>query len=406
MGMTTVVWGVVCIVLYVSSLIDVPRLVGLGPVSGLGMLTLFYNCWAWLLWWLAPIFNRRLLSATCCLGLYFAWGCLSLAWCPAVLVGLQNLAVISAFLGIMLLCARESRRSRWFRSDVQKALVRSTGVSTALYCFGLATADFGSASLLGSRAFALFALLGLAYLLGAWRYGSRRCLLWAVLITALIGFGLSRMAFVIALILFPLAQRPSRGMREFARVSSWLVLVVAVGYCAITYIEPLHERFFSGDMSLDIGGITLNASGRTTFWKATMDSYWRSWLWGNGAGSSQVLMQNTFVSIDHPHSDYVRILHDCGLIGLILWLLGMGALLWHVRRAWVRADRLNSRDAALHLSAFLILVVVICAMLSDNAMVYIYLMGPAGAFVGTSLGARPLGTHAGRNRDSHAIVRA
>ena len=369
MGMTTVAWGIVCIVMYLSSLIDVPRLVGLGPVSGLGMLTVFYNCWTWLLWCLAPALTRRVLSATFFLGLYLAWGCLSLAWCPAVLVGCQNLAVIGAFLGSMLLCARESRRSHWFRNGVQKALMWSTVVSTALYCFGLATEGFGATSFLGSRAFGLFALLGLAYFLSSWRYGSKRCLLWAVLITALIGFGLSRMAFVVALALFPLAQRPARGIREFVRISAWLVLVIAVGYCAIAYIEPLHARFFSGDMSLNLGGLTLNASGRTAFWKTTMDSYWHSWLQGNGAGSSEVLMQATFVDIGHPHSDYLRILHDCGLVGLTLWLLAMSALLWHVRRAWVRADRLNSNDAALHLTAFLILVAVSCAMLSDNAMV-------------------------------------
>lgn len=388
MEMTTVAWGIVCIVMYLSSLIDVPRLVGLGPVSGLGMLTLFYNCWAWLLWCLAPALSRPVLSATFFLGLYLAWGFLSLAWCPAVLVGFQNLAVIGAFLGVMLLCARESRRSRWFRNGVQKALMWSTVASTALYCVGLATPDFGATEFLGSRAFGLFALLGLAYFLSSWRYGSKWCLLWAVLITALIGFGLSRMAFVVALVLFPLAQRPSRSVREFVRVSAWLALVIVIGYCAIAYIEPLHARFFSGDMSLDLGGLTINASGRTAFWRTAMDSYWNSWLRGNGAGSSQVLMRATFVDIDHPHSDYIRILHDGGLVGLTLWLLAIGALLRHVRRAWVRADRLNSNDAVLHLTAFLVLVAVSCAMLSDNAMVYIFLMGPAGALVGTSLGAR------------------
>jgi O-antigen ligase len=240
----------------------------------------------------------------------------------------------------------------------------------------------------GGRAFAPFALLGLAYLLSAWRYGAKRALLWAVVITVSIGFSLSRTAFVAALALFPLAQRPSKGVREVARVAIWFVLVVGAGYSAITYVEPLHDRFFSGDMSLEIGGVKFNASGRTVFWKATVNSYMESWLFGKGAGSSEVLIQTSFVDIEHPHNDYLRILHDYGLVGLVLWLSGMCALSWHVGRAWIRADKLNSREAPLHLSAFLVLVAISLMMTSDNAMVYIYIMGPAGALVGMSLGTK------------------
>jgi O-antigen ligase len=258
----------------------------------------------------------------------------------------------------------------------------------ALYAIGLVIAVFGAEPIVSGRAFALFALIGLAYLLSAWRYGAKRALLWAVVITVFIGFSLSRMAFVAALALFPLAQRPSKGARELARVAIWLVLVATVGYTAISYAEPLHDRFFSGDMSLEIGGVRFNASGRTVFWKATVNSYMESWLFGKGAGSSEVLVQTSFVDIDHPHNDYLRILHDYGLVGLVLWLSGMGALLWHVGRAWIRADRLNFSEAPLHLSAFLVLVAVSLVMTSDNPIVYIYIMGPAGALVGTSLGAK------------------
>jgi O-antigen ligase len=179
-----------------------------------------------------------------------------------------------------------------------------------------------------------------------------------------------------------------------------LSLVVTVGYFAITYVEPLNLRFFSGDMSLDLGGIRLNASGRTGFWRATVNSYMESWLLGKGAGSSEALMQTSFVDIGHPHNDYLRILHDCGLVGLVLWLSAMGTLFWRVVRAWFRADKLNSSEAALHLSAFLTLVVVSLTMTSDNTMVYIFMMAPAGALIGTSLGARRASPYARQSCDS------
>ena len=391
----------VSVMLYTCSLVDVPRFTGFGRVTGLGALTLFYNSCTWILWGLTPAITGRVLTATFALGPYLLWGCVSLAWSPAIVSGVQNLAVISAFWGALLLCARESGRSREFRNKVQRAFTRATTLATFLYCLGLVMVRFGFTPILSARGFALFALLGMACFLGAWRYDSKLALLWAVLLTALIGFSLSRMAFAVALALYPLAQRPSRGLREVARIIVWVSLVVTVGYFSITYAEPLHMRFFSGDMSLDLGGIRLNASGRTGFWRAMVNSYMESWLLGKGAGSSEALMQRSFVDIGHPHNDYLRILHDYGLVGLVLWLSAMGMLFWHVVRAWLRADKLNSSEAALHLSAFLILVVVSLTMTSDNTLIYIFMMAPAGALVGMSLGARrPRSYDAQQNRGS------
>lgn len=395
--MTQLTLAVVALIIYLSGLADVPRQLELGPFSGLGLLTAAYACVTWTLWALRPMVNRTLWRSTFLLGAFLAWGCVSLAWCPSISRGLQNLAVMAAFLGAVLICARESYQSRAFAARVPGYIRRSAVVTTVLYASGLACAFAGTdLSVVGARAFALFALLCVALLLSAWRYGQRGALFWAVAVTALMGLSLSRMAFLAALIMFPLAQRPSRGLRECVRLTVWLAVVTAVGYAAVTRVAPLHDRFFKGDLSLKLGDVSLNASGRTAFWKATVDSYLESRFIGRGAGSSEVLMQATFTEIGHPHNDYLRLLHDYGLVGLVLWLSAVGRLAWRIGRVFVIADRVHSPDAALHLSALLVLVAVALTMISDNALVYVFVMAPAGALIGASLGTgcRPRVCHA------------
>ncbi len=386
--MTQLTLTVIAAIIYLSSLADVPRQLELGPFSGLGMLTAGYACVTWTLWVLRPMVNKILWRSTFLLGAFLAWGYLSLVWCPSFNRGLQNLAVMAAFLGAVLISARESYRSRAFAARIPRFIRWSTVVTTALFASGLVCAAAGTgAMLVGARAFALFALLCVALLLSAWRYGQRGALFWAIVITALMGLSLSRMAFMAALIMFPLAQRPSRGLRESVRLAVWLGVVTAVGYSAVTRVAPLHDRFFKGDLSLRLGDLSLNASGRTAFWKATIDSYAQSPFIGRGAGSSEVLMQATFTDIGHPHNDYLRVLHDYGLVGLALWLSAVATLAWRIGREFVRADRLHLPEASLHLSALLVLAAVALTMASDNALVYVFVMGPAGALIGASLGA-------------------
>jgi len=61
-------------------------------------------------------------------------------------------------------------------------------------------------------------------------------------------------------------------------------------------------------------------------------------------------------------------------------------LAWAVWKAWLVADRRNTAEAHPHLAALLALIALAGAMVTDNVVVYIFLMAPLGVLVGSSLG--------------------
>jgi len=56
--------------------------------------------------------------------------------------------------------------------------------------------------------------------------------------------------------------------------------------------------------------------------------------------------------------------------------------------AWVRSASNGSPDVRLHLAAFLSVVAVVLTMITDNVMIYVFVMAPLGVLVGASLTIR------------------
>jgi O-antigen ligase len=389
---TSVSQRVLVLPLLLSGLVDLPRAVGLGPVSGLAVLSILYTATSWLLWSGLPLVTASLLVVIWPLLLFLTWGFLSMLWHPPTLPGLQNLLVVLAFVGLVLLSARESRRKPHVPRLIEKALVQATRLAAGLYGLGVLLRGLGSDLILAPRAFALFALTGLAWHLACWHYGSRRNLWEAVAISAVIGVSLSRLASMIALLLFPLSQIRLTSIKKWMAVVFLSAAMVGLAYLALTYIEPIRARFFEGDLSLQVGTVAINVMGRANMWRATVDS-WKSSPWiGRGPGAAQTLLRSLYPNIFHPHNDYLRVLHDYGIVGLSLWVLGLVNLLratWGARR---RSDRLGLQEARLHWAAFLALVALVLSMVTDNSMAYIFVMAPQGILIGTSLGRRGIAT--------------
>ena len=84
---------------------------------------------------------------------------------------------------------------------------------------------------------------------------------------------------------------------------------------------PFHDRFITGDVK-SYNGVGIRLSGRNKLWGTTWTSAQTSPIIGHGAGSSDALITNTFVNAGHPHNDYLRLLNDYGLVGLLLGCLG------------------------------------------------------------------------------------
>ena len=358
-----------------------------GPISTMGMLTILYAGGIWAIWIMRARGTPHQTLVIVPFLLFAGWGLLSLVlWYEASVSSVQNVLVIAAFLGLVFLSARDIRAGATTEAALGKAFDIATGLAAALYLAGMVLPGSLARYSIGTRTFALFIMVSLAWYVAGWRTGSRRSLLMAVGIVGLLGLSLSRTAFVTALALFPLAQMRLSSVGGWFRLIFSGVIAVGLLYAAVWYIEPLHERFFEGDTSLELFGLRINTEGRMAAWEVVIDSYnEKPWL-GKGVGSSQALIDVHFPWLNHPHNDYLRILHDYGLVGMVLWAVGYIWLLVVTWRAWQRADRSRDPAGRVHLAAFLALVGVALAMITDNVIVYIFVMAPLGVLVGTSLG--------------------
>lgn len=369
-----------------SGLVDLPRALGVGPVTGLAVLSIVYSAVGWSCWLALPVVTVSMLTVLWPFFLFLLWGGFSLIVHTSAIAGIQNLLMVFCFVGLILPSARESRRKPLAYQKLEKVLVWAVRLATGLYALSILVGGLGTARILAPRAFALFALFGLCWHLAAWHYGSRKGFWEALVIAAVIATSLSRLASAVALILFPLSQLRLKSVKKWLWVIVLSALIVGLGYVAVTYVEPVRSRFFEGDLSLQVGSLSINAMGRTNIWQATWDSWIQSPWIGLGPGSAQSLLTGLYPNIAHPHNDYLRVLHDYGLIGLGLWLLGLLNLLRAIWRARKRADRAGDPVARFHWAVVLSLIVFCLSMVTDNSMAYIFMMAPLGILVGLSLG--------------------
>lgn len=103
-------------------------------------------------------------------------------------------------------------------------------------------------------------------------------------------------------------------------------------------------------------------------------------MFGNGPGTASVLISASFRNISHPHNEYLRLFHDFGHVGAVLFVLGLLSLLWRT------ASRARHSSDPIHWSALLGILAVIAAAFTDNVIIYTFVMIPLGLLVGASLG--------------------
>ena len=214
--------------------------------------------------------------------------------------------------------------------------------------------------------------------------GDRWALLVCLGILGLMFLSMSRMALVAGTLMVPAAVMV-RGDRK-ALLQTILVGTVFGGALAarIAFYPPMYDRFFKEDASMQMGGVAINATGRTWVWERIWISFQTHPIFGQGAGST-----GPHIGVDgmgHPHNDYLRILHDHGIIGLALFLLAMGVISARIVQNVWRGKQQGRITQPIHVAAICALVGVCCTMISDNPVGYIYVMGPLGVLLGASLG--------------------
>lgn len=158
-----------------------------------------------------------------------------------------------------------------------------------------------------------------------------------------------------------------------------LSLLVVV---ALLFINtPVLDAFIGGDQAVEIGGVTLNTSGRSARWEDVYLSAKESIWFGKG-----VDVPDEFLDLGrwmHPHNDYLRLLHRLGVIGLGLWISFFLTMMLILRK--VIKHHSDSKERRFVQVTYLYSMGVALFMVTDNTIVYSYVMFPFAVMVGISL---------------------
>jgi O-antigen ligase len=372
-------------VLFTSGFVDMTGQVRFGSFSGQAVLTVAYFVAGCFLYLLIRGPGRGVSKRLLPLTVFALLAGTSLAWTTSPSNGIQNVVAISTFVLMLHIGGTAASADPGFRLWINRRLSWMIAVGVSAYAVSLLIFGPGNDSIIGARSFGMFALFAVSQQLAKWRYAGRLSFIGAIIITALIGASESRLALGVAIVLFPLAQMPTWRFTRTLRMAAVLLIALGLSYGGLLYFDSLRERFSSGDVSLRIGTFVINGSGRSAFWRVTSESIDSAVVLGHGAGSAEGLIEALYVTIRHPHSDYLRIFHDYGALGLTFWSGGMGIVLVWLWKNWKSWDVRSPRIARLHLNALLSTIAFALMMIADNPVVYLFMVAPLGLIVGASL---------------------
>lgn len=147
-------------------------------------------------------------------------------------------------------------------------------------------------------------------------------------------------------------------------------------------VAALFTRAFAEKMLIDsTAGLSLEnlrTSGRSVAWAALVERIPDRLLLGHGANASEPVLLAISEHFKHPHNDWLRIVFEYGLVGLLLFLAAAG---WTVWRLWSHIGTAatacagtvpTSRLAAFAVSMFLGMAAF---MVTDNVVLYAAFFG-------------------------------
>ena len=326
------------------------------------------------------------------LWLFVAYALMRLAMSPTV-EAVQNVLCYTLFVTSVSLVATALRRDY---SRVLSAMIVSGCLGAVFF---VAQTLSGSPAWMGARSFAMTGIVTLCMVVAAptrapsdeptasvsepvrarSSSGLLAVLLASLLVTA-VTISLSRTAFAVAflLLLFMVTRvRAGRRLRVLGALTAAIIVMVVL---VSLFYPPFLERFTVGD-NAKVGSIAVNTSGRAQFWEITWDSAMRAPIWGHGPGTAGRMIEAHFghTGIGHPHNDYLRVFNDLGVIGVVLF---WGGIFYLLGRCIRRAVSLGRRE---DWAATAALLVVVLMAVTDNIIVYGFVMMPVGVLAGMCL---------------------
>lgn len=371
---------------------DIPTRLGLGPLATVTNLAMVVGVTI-LLWpvrdggrdaWLEPrLTARRSVPWSMWVFLIYAFVRLAVDFSAA---GMQNVLLYATF--VFTIVATTVQISAGTARVWLPRLASITVATSAVYLAAVLITGPDTDVVWTARLFAATQLVGVCIMVPVVTRN-----LWSVtrlgVVVLAIASSLSRTAMAVSwlLLAFLAVRRPTIGAA--LRTAAMVLLVAIVGIWAIENIPAISARFTSND-NASLFGLDIGTTGRAALWAVATESWQNgSVLFGNGPGSVQAVLSEQFGAANgNPHNEYLRILHDYGIVGLALLSIAMAHIVARIFKAWA-ADAGTER-AVVHQSALAAIVVLVLMATTSNITVYIFCMAPIGAIIGLSLGSEHL----------------
>jgi hypothetical protein len=368
---------------------DLLRMFGLGGTSTIAMVAALGVLAPWLLLPRTLFVKRGVEPVTAgarglplVLWLFGGWVATSMLLVGFTQQGIQNACLYLVFILTMAYAARVS--SDGTASLLLRGLRVAAFAGSLLWLPTVVTDGLGQDGLLLSRgAVANICLIGIIASIGLHKRKPWERVL-PYYFAVVIGMTLGRLPLAVAaalLVATVFAERGNITRKLVVRVVSITTIAAVVFF----NYPPLQQRFLDND-GQTLGGLEIGTSGRTALWEALLNELDESTLLtGRGAGTAESTITDTFQHITQPHSDYLRVLNDFGVIGLVLFSASLLFLLVGAVRRWREAPH---EFRPIHLSAAAAVLTIAIFAALDNMIIYIFVMVPFAAIIGASL-SRP-----------------
>ncbi len=313
--------------------------------------------------------------------LFLAFCGVAISWSPSIAYGMRMFAKLSApFLFLLLIMLMVSARAQL---ELMETLIFVSGVVlvTAAVAVKLAGASVAQVGLtipgVGPSLFSAFLVVVGLLALTAAKYGNRIrhlalvAICCAAVLAAFTRITITAMFVGCAVILF-------MGFKGWARVL--LPAVGLVGFPALfLFSETFKKRMFYGTDQITLWSVIenpsivighLHTSGRSNAWGIVLGQFFTpSPFVGSGLGATQNYYYSQTSGIGVIHSEYVRLLSEVGVLGLVLFVIA--ALTYLGRLASIYQHARESDTARYALAAVGALVAYLIYIATDNGFDYV-----------------------------------
>ena len=143
----------------------------------------------------------------------------------------------------------------------------------------------------------------------------------ALINLALIIFSGTRMPSLLAVLLAGLTIffSSKETLKGASKINLLLLGLVFVSVVMAFYWPQLQARMFA-----QTSDSAVNLSGRDEIWSYFLAAFYESPVFGKGVGAGVVLLENVTIYTSHAaHNEYLRLLVDGGIVGLLLYIGGV-----------------------------------------------------------------------------------